>query len=172
MIDDFVKKDIVQYGDFQLKSGKRSNIYINLKKIISFPDLHGSICNKIALKIKPDVDLICGTPYGAISFASHISITQNIPMIFLRKETKDYGTKQLIEGNYLSGQKVVLIEDVTTTGNSVIDAAKKLEEQGLNVIQIITIVSRSEDKLLNYNTIPIEYLFHLEDLLPKKQYNK
>ncbi len=169
MIDDFVKKDIVQYGDFQLKSGKRSNIYINLKKIISFPDLHGLICSKIALKIKSNVDLICGTPYGAISFASYISITENIPMIFLRKETKDYGTKQLIEGNYLSGQTVVLIEDVTTTGNSVIDAAKKLEEQGLNVIQIITIVSRSDDKLIKYNTIPIEYLFHLQDLLPKKK---
>jgi len=168
MIDEFVKNNIVQYGDFLLKSGQKSNIYINLKKIISFPELHSKISDMIASKITPGIDLICGTPYGAISFTSYISITQNIPMIFLRKETKDYGTQKLIEGNYSPGQTVVLIEDVTTTGNSVKDAAKKLEEYGLKVIQIITVFSRSNDLLLEYNTIYIEYLFHLTDLIPKK----
>ena len=165
MIEEFVKNNIVQYGDFLLKSGEKSSIYINLKKIISFPELHGKICDMIASRITPGIDLICGTPYGAISFTSYISITQNIPMIFLRKETKDYGTQQLIEGNYSPGQWVVLIEDVTTTGNSVREAAKKLEEHGLNVIQIITVFLRSNDIFLQYNTINIEYLFHLTDLL-------
>ena len=166
MIEEFVKNNIVQYGDFQLKSGERSNIYINLKKIISFPKLHGKISDMIASRITSGVDLICGTPYGAISFTSYISITKNIPMIFLRKETKDYGMQNLIEGNYSPGQWVVLIEDVTTTGNSVREAAKKLEEHGLKVIQIITVFSRSDDLSLQYNTIPIEYLYHLNDLLP------
>lgn len=172
MIEEFVKNNIVQYGDFLLKSGEKSSIYINLKKIISFPKLHGKISNMIASKIRSDVDLICGTPYGAISFTSYISITRNIPMIFLRKETKDYGTKQLIEGNYSPGQTVVLIEDVTTTGNSVREAAQKLEEQGLKVIQIITVFSRSNDLSLQYNTIGIEYLFHLTDLLQREKMKK
>ena len=66
-------------------------------------------------KINPDIDLICGTPYGAVSIP-YISITKNIPMIFLRKEQKNHGTKKMIEGNYESNNKVVLIEDVTTTG--------------------------------------------------------
>ena len=165
MIEEFVKNNIVQYGDFLLKSGEKSSIYINLKKVISFPKLHGKISDMIASRITSGVDLICGTPYGAISFTSYISITQNIPMIFLRKETKDYGTQQLIEGNYSAGQTVVLIEDVTTTGNSVREAAHKLEEHGLKVIQIITVFSRSNDLFLQYNTINIEYLFHLTDLL-------
>jgi uridine monophosphate synthetase len=169
MIKEFIQNNIVQYGDFQLKSGKQSNVYLNLKNVISFPELHGKVSDKIATEIMPDVDLICGTPYGAISFTSYISITKNIPMIFLRKETKEYGTKKLIEGNYSAGQKVVLIEDVITTGNSVRDAAKILEKHGLKVVQIITVFSRSDDLSLQYNTIPIEYLYHLHDLIPTKK---
>ena len=85
-------------------------------------------------------------------------------MIFLRKEQKEYGTNQLIEGEYSKDQNVILIEDVTTSGNSVIDAAGKLEENGLHVSQIITAFSRSDDKNLMYKDIPIEYLYHIDDI--------
>ena len=85
-------------------------------------------------------------------------------MKFLRKEQKEYGTNQLIEGEYSKDQNVILIEDVTTSGNSVIDAAGKLEENGLHVSQIITAFSRSDDKNLMYKDIPIEYLYHIDDI--------
>ena len=85
-------------------------------------------------------------------------------MIFLRKEQKDYGTNKLIEGEFIKGQKVILIEDVITTGNSVIEAAKKIEESGLIVSQIITVFSRSKDLNLMYNDISIEYLYHINDI--------
>lgn len=169
MINDFIEHNIVQYGNFQLKSGKISNVYINLKNVISFPNLHQKVCEKLAEKIHSNVDLICGTPYGAISFTSYISIIKKIPMIFLRKETKDYGTKKILEGHYSNKQKVVLIEDVTTTGNSVREAANILEEQGLEVVQIITVFSRAEDLCLKYNDISIEYLYHLHDLNNKQK---
>ena len=85
-------------------------------------------------------------------------------MIFLRKDQKKYGTKNLIEGVYNRGNKVVLIEDVVTTGNSVIESAKILEENGLVISQIISIVSRNSEDLY-YKDIKIEYLFHLNDFI-------
>ena len=165
MIEEFKEKGIIETGSFHLKSGVISNTYINLKKIISYPNLHLQLCNEITKKLKKEENiLICGTPYGAVPFASYISINNEIPMIFLRKEQKEYGTNQLIEGEFSKGQKVVLIEDVTTSGNSVIDAAGKLEENGLHVSQIITAFSRSENKELMYKDIPIEYLYHMNDI--------
>ena len=164
IINELKEKNIIQYGNFKLKSGIESNIYIDLRKVISFPKLHKEICNKIMKKINPDIDLICGTPYGAVSYASYISITNNIPMIFLRKEQKNHGTKKMIEGNYETNNKVVLIEDVTTTGSSVFEAIDKLENHGLKVTQIITIISRHVNEKLYYNDKLVEYLYHVNDI--------
>ena len=110
------------------------------------------------------MDSICGTPYGAISFSSYVSIDKNIPMIFLRKERKDYGTKKLIEGHYKKGDSVILIEDVVTTGASLFLAADKLIEEGLIIKQIISVFSRAENKEMKYKDIPIQYLYHSDDL--------
>ena len=163
MFEEFVKHGLIEYGEFTLKSGKISNMYVNLKNIISYPTFHKEICHDIIRRIHMDIDLICGIPYGAVSFASYISIEKRIPMVFLRKESKDYGSKKLIEGIYSPGKKVVLIEDVTTTGNSVKWAAEKLEAEGLIVSQIITVVSRADTIHPRYNNIPIDYLCHVND---------
>lgn len=164
MIRQLIDNNIIQKGSFKLKSSQESDIYIDLKKIISFPKLNLLICNMIHSKIMSDINLICGTPYGAVPFASYISINSEIPMLFLRKERKDYGTKKLIEGNYNKGDRVVLIEDVVTSGNSVIESSSKLEEHGLIVSQIITIFSRSDKKDIKYKDIPIEYIYHISDI--------
>ena len=85
-------------------------------------------------------------------------------MIFLRKEIKNHGTQKLIEGIYSKNNKVLLIEDVTTTGGSVIEAAELLEKEGLIISQIITIVSRNSNKNMIYKNIPIKYLYHINDI--------
>ena len=85
-------------------------------------------------------------------------------MIFIRKEQKNYGTKKLVEGNYNQNDKVILIEDVVTSGNSVFETASKLEEHGVIVSQIITVFSRNDNKCLKFKDVPIEYLFHISDL--------
>ena len=153
--------NIIKYGDFTLKSGQRSEIYVDMRKVISIPSLHRDICEQLSKCIDPSIDIICGTPYGAVSYASHVSITNNIPMIFLRKEKKQHGTKRLIEGSYRPKQKVFLIEDVTTTGGSVRESAKILEDHGLEVAQITTILSRRNDEYLTYKNIPIRSLCHI-----------
>ena len=159
------EKKIIQEGNFTLKCGEKSNIYIDLRKVISYPEIHLKICDEISKKIKfNNVDLVCGTPYGAVSYTSYVSISNKLPMIFLRKEKKNYGTKKLVEGVYSKNNKVILIEDVTTTGGSVCDAAKCLESHGLNVVQIITIISRNKNKKMCYKKVPIEYLYHIDDI--------
>jgi orotate phosphoribosyltransferase len=172
--DLLVKYNIIEYGEFTLKSGEKSSVYIDLRKVISYPILHKYICEELSKKIKTPTPLliphkttrkhlICGTPYGAISYTSYISINNNIPMIFLRKEQKQHGTKKLIEGIYSVGDIVILIEDVVTSGESVCWAAKQLEDHGLKVNQIIAIVSRSKTHLYYNNNIPIEYLYHMSN---------
>ena len=163
MIKRLIDKNIIERGEFTLKSGEKSNIYIDLRKVISYPELHRDICEEISNRLETNVDVICGTPYGASPYASYISIKNNIPMIFLRKEAKQHGTKKIVEGVYQPNQKVVLIEDVITSGDSVQEAAKTLELQGLKVVQIITIVSRSKEPLF-YNNVPINYLYHIDNI--------
>lgn len=164
MLEELKNNGIVTFGHFTLKSGKETNVYINIKKVISYPKIHLQICKEISKLIKPNMDSICGIPYGAISFASYISIDKNIPMIFLRKERKEYGTKKLIEGHYKKGDSVILIEDVVTTGASLFLAADKLIEEGLIIKQIISVFSRAKNKEMKYKDIPIQYLYHSTDL--------
>ena len=164
MIKKLYEKNIIKKGEFKLKSGEISNTYIDLRNVISYPDIHREICCEISKNIDKDIDLVCGTPYGAVSYTSYISILNNIPMIFLRKEIKNHGTQKLIEGIYSKNNKVLLIEDVTTTGGSVIEAAELLEKEGLIISQIITIVSRNSNKNMIYKNIPIKYLYHINDI--------
>lgn len=168
MIKKLYEKNIIKRGEFKLKSGKISNTYIDLRNVISYPEIHREICCEISEKINKDIDLVCGTPYGAVSYASYISISNNIPMIFLRKEIKKHGTQKLIEGVYSNNNKVLLIEDVITTGNSVIEAAELLEKEGLIVSQIITIISRNSNKNTFYKNIPIKYLYHIDNINNEK----
>lgn len=169
LITELLNAGIINKGKFKLKSGEITNIYIDLRKVISYPNIHKEICNKLYNKIdsslKSSKDTkICGTPYGAISYTSYISINNNIPMIFLRKERKKHGTKKLIEGEFKVGDKVILIEDVLTTGDSVRSAAAALESEGLIVEKIIGVFSRCIHKELFYKNISIEYLYHLNDI--------
>jgi len=163
VVKELKKNNIIQHGKFILSSGIESSIYIDVKKVISFPKINKAICIELSKKINDTNNIVCGAPYGAISYASIISILSDMPMIFLRKETKKYGTKKLIEGEYNKGDKVVLIEDVVTTGKSVIDTAIILEEQGLIISQIIAVVSRAT-KELYYKDIKIESLFLGENI--------
>ena len=168
LLKKFYKYGIIQQGDFILKSGQKSNIYVDLRRVISFPKLHQEYAIKLVDSIKSNTNFtttntrICGTPYGAVSFTSLVSVELDIPMIFLRKEQKQHGTKKIIEGIYNKGDNVILIEDVTTTGGSVIDAAKILEEHGLKVSIIYSILSRSPVEIY-YNDLKINSLTRLDN---------
>ncbi len=135
----------IQFGEFKLKSGETSNIYINLRKIISYPAILKAVAAAMwDAVIECQFDLICGVPYTALPIATCISLEHNIPMIMRRRERKDYGTKQMIEGEYAPDQHCLIIEDVITSGSSVIETANDLEAAGLKVRDCVVLIDREQ----------------------------
>ncbi|OGT37567.1 MAG: orotate phosphoribosyltransferase [Gammaproteobacteria bacterium RIFCSPHIGHO2_12_FULL_38_14] len=136
---------VVQFGTFTLKSGQTSSIYINLRKIISYPSILKSIAMLMWEKAKScPFDLICGVPYTAMPIATCISLDHDIPMIMRRKEKKEYGTKQLIEGVFEINQSCLIIEDVITTGSSILETITDVEYAGLHVKDVIALLDREQ----------------------------
>jgi uridine monophosphate synthetase len=143
LADSLLKAGCVKFGDFTLKSGLKSPIYIDLRQIISFPKILkqvGSAYLPILKNLK--FQRIAGLPYAAIPIATTISIQGGYPMIYPRKEVKDYGTKAEIEGEYHAGETVVIIDDLATTGGSKFEAIEKLIAAGLIVKDVVVLIDR------------------------------
>ncbi len=135
----------VQFGEFQLKSGQTSSIYINLRKIISYPDVLRAVADAMwDIARHLSFDLICGVPYTALPIATCLSLSHNIPMIIRRKEKKDYGTKQMIEGEFKSGERTLIIEDIVTSGSSIIETANELHQAELTITDLIALIDREQ----------------------------
>ena len=143
LADELLSAGCIKFGNFSLKSGLQSPIYIDLRQIITFPKLLEQI-GAAYLPLLKDLkfDRIAGLPYAAIPIATAISLAGNYPMIYPRKEVKTYGTKAEIEGAYHTGETVVVIDDLATTGGSKFEAIEKLTGVGLVVKDVVVLVDR------------------------------
>jgi len=135
--------ECIKFGDFTLKSGIRSPIYIDLRGIISHPGLLRAVAEAYLHVLHLlTFDRIAGLPYAAIPIATAISLQGNYPMIYPRKEIKDYGTKAEIEGEYHAGETVAVIDDLATTGGTKFEAIEKLTSAGLIVKDVVVLIDR------------------------------
>ncbi len=177
LITDLYNIEAVKFGDFTLKSGMKSPIYIDLRITISYPEVLNNIADLMLEKIKVEnlqFDIIAGIPYTALPIATIISHKSRTPMIFARKETKDYGTKRKIEGKYKKDDKVLIIDDLITTGESKFETAEPFESEGLKIFDFIVLVDREQggaNKLLEkgYNLHSIIKISEVLDLLKEKE---
>ena len=161
-------KGCIKTGQFQLKNGSISPIYIDLKNIISYPFIVNKITQLIWEKIKNiEFDHVCGIPYGGIPLSSVLSCNYNKSMLMLRKEVKKYGTNKIIEGTYKPNDRCVLIEDVITTGSSLANSIKTLKKLNLDIAHIFVICDRRCHAAKNFylTQYNLTSLFSIYDIL-------
>ena len=133
--------ELIQRGEFTLASGARSNLYIDLKGVSGLPDLFNRIIHELTFLL-PTSHQIVGVATAGIPFASVMAHYLNRPFGYARSEAKTHGTKKILEGNVQKGEPIVLIEDVVSTGGSLIKVIHAIREQGYVVDQAICVVDR------------------------------
>lgn len=131
-------------GDFVLRSGRRSRYYLDKYLFTTKPDILGAIADEMAGILPEGVQRIAGTVLGAVPLAVALSLRTGIPSIIVRKAGKDYGTQNVIEGEWEAGEKVVLVEDVLTTGGAALAAAENLRRAGMDVLGVTGVIDREE----------------------------
>ena len=145
LIELLKENEVFLEGDFTLSSGKKSNYYINMKKAITEPEILSTISKLITEKVSgQDVDKVAGPALGAVPIATAVSLESKLPLLMIRKEKKGYGTSKLIEGELNQDDNVIVVEDVSTTGGSLLKAIKAIQDNGGNVVRAFVVVDRQE----------------------------
>ena len=166
LIDLLKENGVFLEGDFTLSSGKKSNYYINMKKAITEPEILSTISKLITQKIDLyDIDKVAGPALGAVPIATAVSLESKLPLLMIRKEKKGYGTSKLIEGELNEGDNVIVVEDVSTTGGSLLKAIRAINDNGGNVKRAFVVVDREEGAIETFEKegITLEPLISVKD---------
>ena len=158
----------VRYGNFTLASGKKSKYYIDIKKASTDPKTLKLIARQAAFRIKQmDVNIIAGVELGGVPLATAVSMETELPLLIVRKAIKDYGTKSRFVGDIRPEDRLVMLEDVTTSGGSVRNAIEVVRETGASVKYVISVVDREEGAIENLKEVGTELvpLVSASDLL-------
>lgn len=132
------------HGEFTLRSGRKSNYYLDKYRFETQPDVLKALGELFAGYVEPHVDRIAGAELGAVPLAAATSMACGKPCIFIRNQKKDYGTAKQVEGILNAGETVMIVEDVLTTGGQVLEAARSLKELGAKIDKIVAVIDRME----------------------------
>lgn len=144
-----VKVRALQIGTFTLSSGRLSSYYVDLRAVPSFPGAYRYVIDAYLALIRNDVgltkfDAIAGIPTAGLAFSSPVALELGTPMIYVRKEEKDYGRKRRIEGSVSPGSRVLVMDDLITTGHSVLGGVQAIREEGAEVKHVAVLIDRLE----------------------------
>ncbi|BAY07924.1 bifunctional orotidine-5'-phosphate decarboxylase/orotate phosphoribosyltransferase [Calothrix sp. NIES-2098] len=135
----------IMFGNFVQASGATFPYYIDLRKIISNPQVFNQVLSAYEQILQNlNFDRIAGIPYGSLPTATGLALRLHYPMIFPRKEVKAHGTRKVIEGNFHPGETVVVVDDILISGKSVMEGAEKLKSAGLKVNDIVVFIDHEQ----------------------------
>ncbi|CAB3229322.1 unnamed protein product [Arctia plantaginis] len=158
----------VRLGDIEAKIGRRTPIYFDLRVVVSRPEIMMAVAQQLQ-KLAREInhDLLCGVPYAALPIAAVMSVNTNTPMIMKRKETKLYATKKILEGLFEINQNCLVVEDVVTSGGSLLETVDTLRSEGLIVSHAVVVLDRDQGgaRVLKENGIIVKPLYSMTGLL-------
>jgi uridine monophosphate synthetase len=158
----------IKFGEFTLKSGLKSPFYFDLRDMISYPEMLDGIADLLAEQIKNlKFDYITGVPYTALPVAVLVADILGKPFIYARKEDKSYGTKNSVIGKFEKDKTCLIIDDLITTGESILETAEKFVQEGLVVKDIAVIIDRSKsiENQFNKEGFCLHALITLDEIL-------
>jgi len=131
-------------GEFTLRSGRKSHYYLDKYLFSTQPDVLAALGKLFAERIGDGVTKLAGAELGGIPLVSAASMASGVPCLFIRNQKKDYGTAKQLEGKLEAGDRVILVEDVCTTGGQILEAAKVIEAEGATIQKIVGTIDREE----------------------------
>ncbi|MHC3438045.1 orotate phosphoribosyltransferase [Natrialbaceae archaeon A-gly3] len=155
LIDALREADAVQFGEFELSHGGTSEYYVDKYLFETDPRCLEAVAEAFAERIDDDTKL-AGVALGAVPLAAATSVTAGVPYVIARKQRKEYGTANLVEGRLEDGEEVVVLEDIVTTGTSLVDAIEALREAGATVNRALVVVDREEGGRENVEDADVE----------------
>ena len=160
-----ISAEAIRFGDFTLASGRKSKVYIDIKKAITDPAILKKIASEV-LSHCTDFDAVAGVAVGGVPLAVSVSLASDKPYVIIRKKQKGHGLASLIIGD-VAGKRILLVEDVTTSGGSAVFGIEQLRSAGAVVTDVITVVDRNEGagKTLQDLDITLTPLVRMQDLI-------
>ena len=161
-----IKSLAVLHGDFTLRSGRKSTYYVDKYRFTTDHEVLAELGTMLARHVTADVDRIAGAELGGVPLAAACALAAKKPFVIVRNAKKDYGTAKQVEGLFNKGDRVLLVEDILTTGGQVLEAAKSLEALGVEVVKIVACIDRLEGATKNITDAghKVEALFTTADL--------
>jgi orotate phosphoribosyltransferase len=160
--------EAVKFGRFTLHSGKQSPIYVDLRVLVSYPEVLRLMAQAYTAVLQTlTFDILGAYPYAGLPIGVAVSLEMNRPLIYPRKQAKSYGTGKQVEGVWQVGDTAVVLEDLITSGKSIIEASAALKAAGLQVHEAVVLVDRQQGGIaeLTQHGITVHPIMTLSDLL-------
>lgn len=159
-----VRRAALLEGDFVLSSGERSRFYVDKYLFSTEPELLWELAGALAERLPDGVDRLAGVELGAVPLVVALSLRTGLPYVIVRRGAKEYGTARNVEGRIEEGERLVLVEDVVTTGAQALQAARGLVEAGCEVGKMLAVLDRREPPGGEVGEFSFEALLRMADL--------